>query len=184
MSSTVVLKRYLAYTNVSSFDGIQQALSRPPCSCEDTVWICSPCGQSLRAADTTYMRGWSWRTRYSTCGGFGTGLGEGVEGVECGRGKSCFDTRIVEKEVECDAGELAAIEAETEKARLAGHVWAGNSYSTQEMVGIGGQVKIKVKKIVVVGAVVKEHEDERADGNYLYREQQGFCRSWCSWCDR
>lgn len=79
---------------------------------------------------------------------------------------------------------MATIEAEMEQARLDGHVWAGNSYTTQEMVGIGGQVKMKVKKMVIVGAVVREHEDERANGDYLNREQHQTCRSWCSWCDR
>lgn len=138
----------------------------------------------MRAADTIYMRGWSWRTRYSTCGGFGAGLGEGVEGVECGRGARCSAASQVEQEVECDAGELAAIEAEMEKAQLDGHGWVGTSYTTQEMVGIGGQVKKKVKKMVVVGAAVKEYEDERADGSYLRREQTGVNRSWCSWCAR
>ena len=111
-------------------------------------------------------------------------MGEGVEGVECGRTRHCLDARLVEKEVECDADELAAIEAEMEKAGLEGRLWAGSSYTPQEMVGIGGQVKKKVKKMVLVGRVVKEYEDERSDGTYLAREQEGLNRSWCSWCER
>merc|ERR1712072_1584843 len=60
----------------------------------------------------------------------------------------------------------------------------GSSYTTQEIVGIGGRVKRKVKKRVYVGAIVKEYEDERLNGKFLSREQNGANRSWCSWCCR
>jgi hypothetical protein len=130
------------------------------------------------------MRGWAWRTRYSACGGIGAGIGEGVEGVECGRGRECLAAREVYKELECDAEELASLEAEMWKAELDGHTWDGSSYCTQEIVGIGGRVKKKVKKCFLVGEVVKEYEDERGTGTYLSREQGGANRSWCSWCAR
>ncbi|KXS94745.1 hypothetical protein AC578_11172 [Pseudocercospora eumusae] len=154
---------------------------RDPCTCGDIVWICQPCGTAMRTTDTTYHRGWKWRGRYSHCGGIGAGLGEGNEGVECGRKKECLAARMVEKDVECDAEELAAMEAET--AMTERH-WNGNSYSTQEIVGIGGRMKTTVRKRVPVGAIVKEYEDERITEDFLAREHSGQNRSWCSWCSR
>ncbi|EME83541.1 uncharacterized protein MYCFIDRAFT_38772 [Pseudocercospora fijiensis CIRAD86] len=158
--------------------------ARDPCTCGDIVWICQPCGTAMRTTDTTYVRGWKWRTRYSHCGGMGAGLGEGNEGVECGRTKECLAARMVEKDVECDAEELAAMEAETAKTEFQGRNWNGNSYSTQEIVGIGGRMKTTVRKRVPVGAIVKEYEDERMTEDFLGREQSGQNRSWCSWCSR
>ena len=57
-------------------------------------------------------------------------------------------------------------------------------YLRQEIEGIGGVVKKKVKKRVKVGATVKEHEDEREKAGYLEREAKGLERSWCGWCER
>ncbi|PPJ49945.1 hypothetical protein CBER1_04680 [Cercospora berteroae] len=91
---------------------------------------------------------------------------------------------MVQKDVECDAEELAALELETAKAVSEGRHWNGSSYSTQEMVGIGGKVKTKLRKMVPVGAIVKEYEDERITERYLEREHNGSNRSWCSWCSR
>lgn len=160
-------------------------VTREPCTCDDLPWICRPCSQSVRTADTTYLRGWVWRTRYSKCGGIGAGLGEGNEGVECGRGGECLDAQKVEKEIECDCDELAAIEAELESNGVDGRTWSGSSYTTVEVVGIGGRVKKKVKKSVMVGGIVKEYEDERLmKVDFLKREQEKQNRSWCSWCDR
>jgi hypothetical protein len=96
----------------------------------------------------------------------------------------CLAAGMVEKDVECDASELAALEEELAKAEMQGHRWVGCSYSTQEIVGIGGKVKKKVRKIVPVGAVVKEYEDERVTEKFLGREHVGTNRSWCSWCTR
>src|SRR4051812_2156915 len=60
------------------------AFQRKPCSCDGNVWFCQPCGQQLKSADTLYLRGWTWRTKYSHyLGGVGTGAGEGNEGVQC-----------------------------------------------------------------------------------------------------
>lgn len=162
-----------------------QAFARDPCNCKDNVWICQPCGQSLRTADVAYIRGWNWRTRYSTyLGGLGTGIGEGSEGVECGRRAKCLAAREVETEIECDADDLASLRAEAEKAKLGGRSWSGTNYRMQEMEGIGGVVKKKVKKRIRIGQTVKEYEDERDHGSYLLREQTGQNRSWCSWCER
>lgn len=57
-------------------------------------------------------------------------------------------------------------------------------YFRQEIVGIGGRFKQKVKKRVMVGACVVEHEDERDNCRYLTREEEGKHRSWCGWCWR
>lgn len=135
------------------------------------------------------MRGWTWRTRYSTyLGGLGTGIGEGHEGVECGLGHLCLAAREVEKEIDCDADELAELRREMDRVEMEGGAhgrrWSGTSYLTQEMEGIGGVVKKKVKRRVRVGCVVKEYEEERETGVYLKREQEGEARSWCAWCER
>lgn len=161
------------------------AFTREPCCCPDMVYICLSCGNALRSTDTTYMRCWTWRTRYSTyLGGLGTGIGEGNEGVSCGKGSLCLAAKEVEKEIDCDAQELANIRREEEQVESPGREYGGTSYLTQEIEGIGGIVKKKVKKRVKVGAVVKEYEDEREHGNYLNREQKGINRSWCFWCSR
>jgi len=92
----------------------------------------------------------------------------------------------VEKEIDCDADELAELRREMSRVELEGRgrIWGGNSYLTHEMEGIGGVVKKKVKKRIKVGCVVKEYEDEREGGTYLEREQGGANRSWCYWCLR
>lgn len=159
-------------------------VSRSPCTCADGVWICQPCGQTLRNDDTTYLRGWAWRNKYSACGGIGAGIGEGNEGVECGRDGACLNATEVEREIECDADELAAYEAERDRLQGDNKQWAGSSYTTHEMVGIGGKVKKKVKEKVKVGAAVKEYETERETGKFLKKEQDGDNRGWCSWCER
>ncbi|KAF2726239.1 hypothetical protein K431DRAFT_324408 [Polychaeton citri CBS 116435] len=162
------------------------AFARLPCSCEQNVWLCTPCGQSLRTDDTTYIRGWAWRSRYSVCGGIGAGLGEGNEGVECGRDTNCLVAKEVFKEVECDQEELIAeLGAEVGVSDIASiRELLGTSYLAQEIVGIGGRVKTKVRHRVLVGEAVKEYEDERATGRFLSREQAHTNRSWCFWCSR
>lgn len=118
------------------------------------------------------------------CGGMGAGLGEGNEGVQCGRGANCLAHQEVVREVECDANELAALEI-TDAYQPTCRRRLGSSYSTSEIVGIGGNLKMKLKEMVRVGAIVKEYEDERATcSGFLKREQEGVNRSWCSWCDR
>jgi hypothetical protein len=57
-------------------------------------------------------------------------------------------------------------------------------YLRQEIEGIGGVVKEKVKKKVRTGATVWEFDDERESGKYLEREASGMQRSWCGWCNR
>lgn len=159
------------------------AFERTPCNCDNVVWLCAPCGKDLRNADTMYVRGWSWRTRYSHyLGGVGTGAGEGNEGVECGRGCTCLGARIVEHET-CEQDILDALE--TAHPSTSPERWRGTSYLAQEIEGIGGVLKVKHKKQVHVGECVKLYEDEREKSiQYLEREVSGRLRSWCSWCER
>lgn len=189
------------------------AFARTPCHCEEAVWLCQSCGQSLRNNDTMYRRVWTWRTRYSTYlgGNLGTGIGEGCQGVKCGRGEDCLAAQEIELEVDCEA------DASTNGTFKPSHNHHGNDdysagenrilrqhgslnghmdsvidhhgddepgYLRQEIVGIGGVVKQKAKKRVTVGACVVEHEDEREHGQYLLPEERGQCRSWCAWCWR
>ncbi|KAF7181650.1 hypothetical protein CNMCM7691_000947 [Aspergillus felis] len=192
--------------DLSSFTA--SAFIHSPCSCEDVVWLCYPCGKTLRSSDTTYRRVWSWRTRYSTyLGGLGTGIGEGCQGVKCGREEDCLAAQEIELEVECEADESSPSGSPHNhhqgNARAHGHLSPqdellrdqslerSNSrdedkpgYFRQEIIGIGGRVKQKAKKRVTVGACVVEYEDERDTGQYLTREEQGLNRSWCGWCCR
>lgn len=141
----------------------------------------------MRTADVTYSRGWAWRTRYSTyLGGLGTGIGEGNEGVACGKGASCLAAKCIEKEIDADADQLALMESEGSKVEEegGGRKWGGTSFFTQEIEGIGGRVKRKVKRRIRVGAVVKEYEDERERGDFLRRERSKMNRGWCAWCER
>ncbi|KAJ5440807.1 hypothetical protein N7491_003213 [Penicillium cf. griseofulvum] len=178
------------------------AFARSPCHCEEAVWLCTQCGTTLRSSDTTYRRVWTWRTRYSTYlgGGLGTGIGEGCQGVKCGRGESCLAAQEIELEVDCEANEGSGSGSDTSSTEQSpaapsfGLEGAGVStdshddeepgYFRQEVIGLGGVVKHKSKKRVNVGACVVEYEDERETGNYLEREEQGLYRSWCGWCSR
>lgn len=161
------------------------AFERTPCNCDNVIWFCAPCGKDLRNADTMYVRGWSWRTRYSHyLGGVGTGAGEGNEGVECGRGCHCLGARVVEHET-CEQDLLDTIERTQTPTSESPERWKGTSYLTQEIEGIGGVLKVKLKKQVRVGECVKLYEDEKEKSiQYLEREVKGELRSWCSWCER
>jgi hypothetical protein len=172
-------------------DGPSTAFTAPafehsPCTCATRgVYLCQTCGQSLRSADTTYKRVWTWRSRYSThIGGLGTGMGEGDQGQKCGRGEGCLGA--VEGEMEIDCSERPSSPGSTatgaEGADRSEELRSG--YLRQEVEGIGGVVKKKVKKRVRVGATVWEFDDERGSGKYLEREASGRERSWCGWCAR
>ena len=151
----------------------------------------------MRSADTTYKRVWTWRTRYATnLGGLGTGIGEGNEGVQCARGHACFAATCAE--VECESAEVRELEGDEVLAMVSAGVGmveelVGDSggggvekagYWRQEIEGIGGVVKRKVKRRVRVGRAVREYEDERECAGYLEREGRGEERSWCGWCCR
>ncbi|KIW10934.1 hypothetical protein PV08_10233 [Exophiala spinifera] len=168
------------------------AFLREPCTCESHgVCLCMPCAQNLGAADTTYQRVWTWRSRYSTHigGGLGTGLGVGNQGQKCGRGKDCLETSgkaVCWVEIECSEGKGCEDAEGSGMSRTGTPDYVNNKpgYLQQEIEGIGGVVKKKVKKRVKVGATVWEYEDERESGKYLERESQGIMRSWCGWCGR
>ncbi|GKZ75211.1 hypothetical protein AnigIFM50267_003142 [Aspergillus niger] len=182
---------------------IISAFQRTPCSCDDAIWLCHQCGHQVRSSDTTYRRVWTWRTHYSTyLGGLGTGIGEGCQGVKCGRGEDCLAAQEIELEVECEADEASGSPPDYGRyyehrhsqspPRHHNHAHDGwehreeeePGYFRQEIIGIGGRVKHKAKKRVTVGACVVEHEDERETGEYLTREERGQHRSWCGWCWR
>ena len=77
------------------------AFRRDPCQCADSVWLCNECGRTLRSATLMYNRGWLWRKRYSDyLGGRNSGVGEGSEGVHCGREMYCLDAKEVEHVIE------------------------------------------------------------------------------------
>ncbi|KAL7796047.1 hypothetical protein V8C37DRAFT_19316 [Trichoderma ceciliae] len=76
------------------------AVQRAVCHCDtEGVWLCQPCGHSIRNADHDYKGVWRWRTKY---GGF-TGIGDGDRGVICGREEACLAAREREQEIDCDA---------------------------------------------------------------------------------
>ncbi|KAI4094796.1 MAG: hypothetical protein LQ344_002042 [Seirophora lacunosa] len=173
---------------------------RDPCTCaEGGVFLCVGCGTGLAVADTSYQRIWTWRTRYSTyLGGLGTGIGEGTEGVKCWRGDKCVAAQEVEVEYcfeeEGGGGRSGSGSGGESSEDSEGERYWGEGgevkeeragYWQQEIEGIGGRVKKKVKKRVRVGKTVKEWEDER-DGKEeaLGRESRGEARSWCGWCGR
>ncbi|OJJ40373.1 hypothetical protein ASPWEDRAFT_47218 [Aspergillus wentii DTO 134E9] len=181
---TAPLERHLTSSAVPSASSFTtSAFMRTPCSCDDAVWLCHPCGQMIRNSDTTYRRVWTWRTRYSTyLGGLGTGIGEGCQGVKCGRGEDCLAAQEIELEVECGSDGVSTNFHDLHGSHNHGDEQPG--YFRQEIVGIGGVVKQKAKKRITVGACVVEHEDERETGKYLTREEERQQRSWCGWCWR
>ena len=178
---------HLLVTSRTSFT--HAAFEREPCSCPDLNYICQPCGHAISSADTNYRRIWTWRTRYSTyLGGLGTGIGEGNEGVKCGRGGHCLSAQEIEVEVDCEADETGHDVVADDPSVHAFH--DGNiegdkaGYLRQEIEGIGGVVRRKVKKRIKVGKTVKEYEDEREKAEYMGREMRGERRSWCGRCNR
>lgn len=128
--------------------------------------------------------------------------------MKCGKGEDCLAASAIELEVDCEADESAITIPHHHNYDTNGHL-SGHAtsppgidglslnelidghqhddepgYLRQEIVGIGGVVKRKVKKRVVVGACVEEYDDERETGKYLQREANGLERSWCGWCWR
>lgn len=99
----------------------------------------------------------------------------------------------MEKEIDCDAEEVQASFVHEVISRErngnggdgdSGGRYEGGGYWRQEIEGIGGVVKKKVKMRVRVGDVVEECEDERVAEEFLGREREGRGRSWCGWCAR
>lgn len=74
------------------------------CTCPNGVWLCQPCGRSIRSADDEYNSIWRWRTQYGEeLGSVGIGIGDGDRGVICGRSERCCHARAQEHEIDCDA---------------------------------------------------------------------------------
>ncbi|KAH0566502.1 hypothetical protein GP486_000083 [Trichoglossum hirsutum] len=171
-----------------SFTFTAPAYLRGPCSCVDSVWLCQPCGKTLYSEDIKYHDAWAWRERYSTSFGL-VGIGEGIEGVRCGRGATCTAAELTLIESECDP---------TTKSLEMGWVITpsgeeipGQGYLIREIEGIGGVMKKKLMRKQLIGAVVAGNASGEAGGNgqmvrreYLGREVRGEQRSWCGWCER
>ncbi|KAM5352661.1 hypothetical protein ACJ41O_005383 [Fusarium nematophilum] len=189
-----------------------EAVSRQVCNCVDEgVWLCQPCGRSIRGADHEYQRIWRWRSQYGEIlGGLGTGIGEGDRGVICGREADCCAAKEREQQLDCDAEDArdgnvaptpvpavaaaaaphpAPVDALIDELRLThGRTPSpslGPGYLRHEIEGIGGVVKRKRVRMVRVGHCVPEWDDERGTGSrVLGREVRGARRSWCGWCWR
>lgn len=170
-----------------------ETLKREICTCPESVWLCQPCGRSLRSSDVEYESIWKWRTRYlPSLGGLGVGIGEGNRGVPCGRGRECVAAKEVESEVDCDAEDARDSNNPSPSSspgssgifRNGTPTQMGPGYARHEIEGIGGRVKTKLVRMVKVGACVPEFEVEKDAGKFLVREQEGRARSWCGWCWR
>ncbi len=105
--------------------------------------------------------------------------------MKCGRGSSCVAAKDIEVEIDCnDLDEVAELERLGLQLEGGRHNGAECGYLRQEIEGVGGGVKMKVRKTVRVGKTVVEFEDERERGRFLEREREGGRRSWCGWCER
>lgn len=185
----------------SCVESVTSRVSREACICSsEGVYVCKSC-PSKSADDINYLRVWTWRTRYHSLGfGLGTGIGEGNEGVKCGRGERCLAARDIIVDMDCaEVGKTTAIvddhgneifdlhdlSATLEPQEPESHREDSAGYYRQEIEGIGKNIiKKKLKKRMRVGATVAEHEDERHSGKHLERERTNEVRSWCAWCDR
>jgi hypothetical protein len=143
------------------------AFQRSPCACPKRVWLCKACGTEIKGAILRYQRAWNFRSRYPyRTGGLGTGVGEGIEGMECARGPLCLAAKLVEQEVNYDL---------TNKT----------GYNVQEIEGVGGGVQRISRQCVPVGDSVQVYKDEEGRTMIaLGRETSGQLRSWCGWCNR
>jgi len=186
-------------------------IQRTLCKCDsEGVWLCQPCGRSIRTADGEYQRIWRWRSHYGeVLGGLGTGIGDGDRGVICGRDEDCLAAKEHETQVDCDAADAkdypvspvwaepsppttpepthlpSPLEALQQEERRTPSPQVRCGYERHEVEGIGGVVKKTLVKMVRVGACVPEWEDERGlNGKPLSREIRGDLRSWCGWCWR
>ncbi|KAM3515049.1 hypothetical protein MY11210_001287 [Beauveria gryllotalpidicola] len=85
--------------------GSADAMQRSLCDCaKGGVWLCQPCGRTIRNADHDYLRIWRWRNHYGeVLGCLGTGIGDADRGVICGREERCLAARECEQEIDCDA---------------------------------------------------------------------------------
>jgi len=82
-------------------------MKRAICNCaSESVWLCQPCGRTIRNDDLEYKRIWRWRNQYTaSLGGLGIGIGEGDRGAICARDSACCAGRELEQETDCDAAD-------------------------------------------------------------------------------
>lgn len=117
--------------------------------------------------------------------------------MPCERGAECLAAREVEKEVDCDAEDardayspcssgsnISTPVSSPPRSSHAGFGSIGPGYLRHEIEGIGGVVKKKLVTMEKVGACVPEWGEEKDQGRFLVREQEGRARSWCGWCWR
>ncbi|KAI2779726.1 hypothetical protein F4815DRAFT_471955 [Daldinia loculata] len=196
-----LVKPSLSPDTLVDAEEMQQAI----CTCDTKgVWLCQPCGRSIRGADHDYKAIWKWRNQYGeVLGGLGTGIGEGDRGVICGREAACCGSKEREQETDCDAADAreqdenngtlspwtmpspaSSISGSPPSERRTPSPQLRPGYARHEIEGIGGVVKTKLVRIVRVGACVPEWEDEKNKGEILGREVSGRSRSWCGWCWR
>ncbi|KAK4104656.1 hypothetical protein N658DRAFT_418362 [Parathielavia hyrcaniae] len=107
---------------------------RAVCTCESVgVWLCQPCGRSIRGDDLEYKGIWRWRNNYTeVLGGLGTGIGEGDRGVICGREDRCCAAREREQEMDGDAEDAREAEyyqqtTATQRSNSSGSSSSGSS---------------------------------------------------------
>ena len=156
---------------------------------------------------------WRSRYSTHIGGGLGTGLGQGDQGQKCGRGARCLELCSSWVERECqdrksDRNSGPTLEQDSAADSGTDDVLENRLLSTpspapsgldsdsddrsknkpgylqQEIQGIGGIVRKKVRERVKVGATVSEFDDERESRRYLSRAMSGTVRAWCGWCDR
>lgn len=153
------------------------------CHCDTIgVWLCQPCGRSIRGKDQTYRRIWQWRSRYIE-----VGITDGDRGVTCGREADCLGA--IDTEVEMDsAGEIPPPPSSTPSPPPSDRDSPGaeprSGYNVHQFEGAGGCVTNKTVVKMRVGESVPEWHDEKCASQILRREVEGKVRRWCGWCWR
>lgn len=121
--------------------------------------------------------------------------------MKCAKGKKCEGAVDVEVEFECGSSDRVGSIRNGSESSLSGasdggwgegeggeNPWGDKEqagYLWQEIEGLGGIVKKKLRKRERVGGTVKEWEDEReGKDEVLGKEKRGEERSWCGWCGR
>lgn len=117
--------------------------------------------------------------------------------MQCGLEQRCLAAEYIEVEVDCEVGDRVSEFSRSDSSNESSleHLRHSSSFShsdgrddeepgylRQEIEGIGGVVKQKVKKRVRVGASVEERDDDRENATYLKQETSGAVRSRCGWC--
>lgn len=117
--------------NISTRPDATYTLKDAVCVCPTKgVWLCQPCGRSLRSSDQEYESIWKWRTRYlPSLGGLGVGIGEGDRGVPCGRGGECVAAREVEQEIDCDAEDARESDRDSRAGSPAASIGSNHGYA-------------------------------------------------------